>query len=192
MSRPAGMRAAALLLFLVAAGTASAATLRLDAGAAWRSLNDAKIRQTYGTAVSVPFGFDLVFRSGWEAGLHFEWSPTRAGTLGLSDSAARFHLLGLEAAVGREFRLGLFGLYVRAGAGLYHYKQTVTYAYVQDYKVDRFAPAAVIAAGVRGYPWRFLYVSADAKYVVLSVKPYGVAVDLGGWRLGGSLGFVFK
>ncbi len=193
MSRPARHRiAAGLLAGLALAGSASALDWRVEGGAGWRSLNEPGIRRTYGTSVAVPFGFDLILRSGWEAGLRFEWAPTREGALGIYASAARFHLLGLEAAVSRELRPGVVGLYARAGAGLYHYRQTVDYAYVQDYKVDRFAPGAVIAAGLRVYPWPFLYLAADAKYVILGVSPYDVSVDLGGWRLGGSLGFVIK
>lgn len=193
MRRPARLRpAAGLLAGLVLAGSAAALDWRIEGGAGWRRLNEPGIRQAYGTGLAVPLGFDLIFRSGWEAGLRFEWAPTRAGALGIYASPARFHLLGLEAAVGRELRLGVVGLYARAGAGLYHYRQTVDYAYVQDYKVNRFAPGAVIAAGFRIYPWRFLYIAGDAKYVILGVSPYDVPVDLGGWRLGGSLGLVFE
>lgn len=193
MRRPARTRlAAGLLAGLALTATASAMDWRIEGGASWRRLNEPGIRQAYGTGIAVPVGFDLIFRSGWEAGLRFEWAPTRDGVLGVYASDARFHLLGLEATVSRELRLGLVGLYARAGAGLYHYRQTVDYAYVQDYKVDRFAPGAVIAAGLRIYPWPFLYIAADAKYVVLGVSPYDVSVDLGGWRLGGSLGFVIK
>jgi hypothetical protein len=62
---------------------------------------------------------------------------------------------------------------------------------VQDYRINRFAPAGVIAAGLRVYPWRFLFFSADVKYVILPVKPYDQSVDLSGIRLGGGLGFAF-
>lgn len=193
MRRPARLRlAAGLLAGLALAVTASAMDWRLEGGAGWRRLNEPGIRQAYGTGIAVPIGFDLILRSGWEAGLRFEWAPTRDGALGVYASAARFHLLGLEATAGRELRRGIVGLYARVGAGLYHYRQTVDYAYVQDYKVNRFAPGAMAAAGFRIYPWPFLYLAADAKYVVLGVSPYDVSVDLGGWRLGGSLGLVFK
>jgi hypothetical protein len=185
------MAAAALAWAAILAGPVSALTLRFDGSAAWRNLNDAKIRQTYGSSVAVTAGFDLVFRSGWEAGLRIEAAASRAGALGLSASAAEFELWGLDATIGREIRLGAAGFYARGGIGLYHYKQTVDYAYVQDHRVNRFAPAGVIAVGIRFYPWRFLFLSADAKYVVLPVKPYGQAVDLGGIRLGGGLGFAF-
>ncbi len=191
MRRRAAGIAAVLLAGLALAGPAAALDWRLAGGAAWRSLNEPSIRSVYGTSVTVPFGFDLIFRSGWEAGLRFEWGPTRDGVLGLYASPARFRLLGLEATVGRELRTGPLGLYARAGAGLYHYRQTVDYEYVQGFKVDRFAPGAVIAAGFRIYPWPFLYLSGDVKYSVLSVKPYDKRVDLGGWRLGGGLGFRF-
>lgn len=184
MNRALGALAAGLLL----AASAQALDLRIDGSLNWRRLNDAKIRSVYGNGISFTSGFELTTRSGWAAGLRFESAQIREGVLGLAASEARFRLMGLEATAGRELRLGALGLYTRAGLGFYHYKQTVDYVYVQDYKVDRLALGGVIAVAVRAYLFRFLYFTADAKYVVLPVKPYDQTVKLGGWRLGGGLG----
>lgn len=181
----------ALAVGLCLAASAQALDLRIDGSLNWRRLDDAKIRSVYGNGVSFTSGFELTARSGWTAGLRFESAQFREGVLGLSASSARFRLMGLEAAAGRELRLGAFGFAARAGLGLFHYKQTVDYVYVQDYKVDRLALGGVIAAAVRAYLFRFLYLTADAKYVILPVKPYDQAVKLGGWRLGGGLGLRF-
>jgi hypothetical protein len=195
-SRKPGCRAKAgaasvLAVCLLLAVSSQAMDLRIDGSLNWRRLNDAKIRSVYGNGVSFTSGFELTNRSGWAAGLRFESAQYREGVLGLSASKARFRLMGLEATAGRELRLGIFGLYARAGLGLYYYKQTVDYVYVQDYKVDRLALGGVIAAGIRAYLFRFLYFTADAKYVILPVKPYDQSVDLSGIRLGGGLGLRF-
>jgi hypothetical protein len=47
------------------------------------------------------------------------------------------------------------------------------------------------AAGLKFYPWKFIFLSAEAKFVALKVKPYDQSVDLGGWRLLGGLGIAF-
>jgi hypothetical protein len=185
---PAASILAACLLLAV---SAPALDLRLDGSLSWRRLNDAKIHDVYGDGVAFTSGFEVTARSGWAAGLRFESAAYRKGVLGLSASDARFRLMGLEATAGRELRLGAFGLYARAGLAVYHYKQTVDYVYVQDYKVDRLALGGVIAVAVRAYLFPFLYFTADAKYVVLPVKPYGQSVDLSGIRLGGGLGLRF-
>ncbi len=189
MARRAKTGAASILAgCLLLAVSAQAMDLRLDGSLSWRRLNDAKIRNTYGEGVAFTSGFELTTRAGWALGLRFESAASRKGMLGLSASEARFRLMGLEATAGRELRLGAFGLYARAGLAVSHYKQTVDYIYVQDYKVNRLALGGVIAVGVRAYLFRFLYFTADAKYVVLPVKPYDQSVDLSGIRLGGGLG----
>lgn len=169
----------------------SALTIRLGGAFGTRVLNDAKIRDAYGTGVAYSAGAEFGFGRGWTAGLSFESGRTQTGKLGLSASNAQFGLWGLDFTAGYELRLRKFGFFIRAGYGLYHYRQTVEYEYVQDYKVDALASTLVAIAGLKYYPWNFLYLSAGAKFVPLKVKPYDQTVDLGGWRFAGGLGLAF-
>lgn len=179
----------ALTLGLVSA--VSALTLRLGGAFGTRNFNDAKIRETYGGGEAYSAGVEVGLGRGWTAGFSLENGPTLSGKLGLSESNAQFSLWGLDFTAGYELRLRKLGFFIRAGYGLYHYRQTVDYEYVQDYKVDAWASTFVAAAGLKYYPWNFLFLSAGAKYVPLKVKPYDQTVDLGGWRWAAGLGLAF-
>jgi hypothetical protein len=181
--------AAALLLVLGPA--LSALTIRVELTYGPRSIDDALLTATYhpGSVFTPSIEFSLA--AGWFVGLGYETGPEMSGTLGLYKSAARFTLSGLEIYGGYEFRLQSLALFVRGGYGLYSYKQTVDYAYVQDYPIDGTGSAFLAAAGLKFYPWKFIFLSAEAKFVALKVKPYDQSVDLGGWRLLGGLGIAF-
>ncbi len=182
-----------LALLGLAALPAAAFPIVLRGGltAGVRAFDDAGMQTAYGQAnVYCPF-IEAGLASGWTAGIAYEVAPTQTGTLGPYNAAARFRLSGLEVTLGYERSLGMFAAYARAGYGLYHYEQSVDDDFAQDYPIDQNASAMVIAAGMKFSPWRFLFLSAGAKYVSLKVKPYDVSVNLGGWRLQAGIGVAF-
>ena len=71
------------------------------------------------------------------------------------------------------------------------YKQTIESSYI-PFKVDDKKSGVTLAAGLRVYPLDGAYLSLEAKYVPLKVKPIDVEVDLGGWRLALGVGYSFK
>ena len=181
--------AAALLLVLGPA--LSALTIRVGLTYGPRSINDALLTSTYHPGAVFTPSLELGIGKGWFAGVAYESGPKLTGALGLYDSAAVFTLSGLEIYCGYELRLKSIALFVRGGYGPYFYKQTVDYAYVQDHPVEGTRWAAMAAAGLKFYPWKFLYLTIGAKFAALKAKPYDVKVDLGGWRLLAGLGFAF-
>jgi hypothetical protein len=190
LKRPARAAFAAGLILGIGAPL-SALTIRAGLAYGPRSINDALITTTYHPgSVFIP-SLEFAFGKGWFVGAGYETGPEMSGTLGLYGSSARFALSGLEIYGGYEYGMKSFAVFIRGGYGRFSYKQTVDYAYVQDYPVDGTGSAFLAAAGLKYYPWKFIDVSAEAKYVVLKVKPYDQSVDLGGWRLLAGLGFVF-
>ena len=63
--------------------------------------------------------------------------------------------------------------------------------FARGHPVDATRWAWSAGVGVKVYPWKFLFISAGARRVFLSVQPYDRRVDLGGWRLQGGLGLAF-
>ncbi len=190
MSRAARTLLAAALL-LGAGLPLAALTLRLNLAYGTRSVNDALLTSTYKPGPVFAPGLELGFGGGWFAGLAFEPGRTETGTLGVYESPAEFSLSGLELRAGCELRLKAVAFFGAAGFGPYRYKQTVDEAFARDHPVDETRWAGSLGAGLKVYPWKFLFLSAGARFVFLSVKPYDRRVDLGGWRLQGGLGLAF-
>ncbi len=183
------LKAAALLL--VSAPALSALTIRAVLTYGPRTINDALLTATYHPGSVFTPSVELGFGKGWFVGAGYETGPEMTGALGLYDSAAVFTLSGLEIYCGYELRLKSIAIFVRGGYGPYFYKQTVDYAYVQDHPVEGTRWAAMAAAGLNFYPWKFIYLTIGAKFAALKAKPYDGKVDLGGWRLLAGLGFAF-
>jgi len=189
--RVTALLGAALLGLAAVPAPASTLTLRGGITAGIRALDDAGMRTAYGQVyVFCPF-LEIGLASGWTAGIAYEAAASQTGTLGLYEAAARFRMTGLEVTAGYERGFGPFAAYARAGYGLYHYEQTVDDDFARDYPIDHNASTIVIAGGIKFSPWRFLFLSAGAKYVPLKVKPYDVSVNLGGWRLLAGIGLAF-
>lgn len=186
-----GREACAAALILAIGAPLSALTIRGGLSYGPRSINDALLTTTYRPGAVLTPSLEFAFGKGWFAGAAYETGPEMLGTLGFYKSPARFALSGLEIYGGYEFRMKSFALFIRGGSGPYSYKQTVDYIYVQDRPVEGTRWAFLAAAGLKFYPWNFVYISAEAKYIALKVMPYDQSVDLGGWRLQGGLGFAF-
>ena len=181
----------AAVLILGTSAPLAALTLRLGLTFGTRSINDALLTSTYNPGpVFVP-ALELAFRGGWFVGLAYEPGRTETGALGVYDSPAEFSLSGLELRAGYELRLKAVAFQAAAGGGPYAAKQTVDEDFARDHPVDKTGWAWSLGAGFKVYPWKFLFLSAGARYVMLSVKPYDRRVDLGGWRLQGGLGLAF-
>jgi len=185
-------RTALAVAFLIGLGAPlSALTIRAGLAYGPRSINDALLTTTYHPGSVFTPSLELGFGRGWFAGVAYETGPQMSGALGLYDSPAVFTLSGLELFGGYEFRMKSLALFIRGGYGLYSYKQSVDYSYVQDFPADGTGSAFLAAAGLKFYPWKFIFLSAEAKYISLRVKPYDRSVDLGGWRLQSGVGFAF-
>jgi hypothetical protein len=182
----------AAVLILGAGAPLGALTLRFGLAFGTRSINDALLTSTYNPGPVFAPSLELAFGGGWFAGLAYEPGRTETGALGVYDSPAEFSLSGLELRAGYELRLKAVAFTASAGFGPYSYKQNVEdEAFAQDHPVDQTRWGWSVGAGFKVYPWKFLFLSAGARYVGLAVKPYDRRVDLGGWRLLGGLGLAF-
>jgi hypothetical protein len=190
LNRPERLALAAAFLISLGAPL-SALTIRAGLSYGPRSINNELLTTTYRPGSVFTPSFELGFGKGWFAGVAYETGPQMSGKLGLYDSAAVFTLSGLEIYGGYELRLKSFALFARAGYGPYSYKQTVDYTYAEDHPVEGTRWAVTAAAGLKLYPWKFLYLTVGAKFAALKAKPYDGKVDLGGWRLLAGLGFAF-
>jgi hypothetical protein len=191
LNRPGRLALAAAFLISLGAPL-SALTIRAGLSYGPRSINNELLTATYRPGSVFTPSFELGFGEGWFAGAAYETGPRMGGALGLYNSAAVFTLSGLEIYGGYELRLRSLALFVRGGYGPYFYKQTVDYAYAEDHPVEGTRWAATAAAGLKFYPWKFLYLTVGAKFAALKAKPYDGKVDLGGWRLLAGLGFAFS
>jgi hypothetical protein len=185
---------AALLLALVPVARASPrAGIGLRAGA-WYGLqqvNDAKINGVYGKTeayVFLPY-LEARFGPGWTLGAGYEFGYDRNGLIGPYDYTTRLRMSGINILAGYEFRTKSVAVFAQAGLGLYSYTQTIDNPNVTDMPVDARKTTVLAAAGIKYYPADVIFLAFEARYVPLKVKPYDVAVDLGGWRFAVGAGF---
>lgn len=183
-----------LAVFALGLSATSSFAMTIQAGAFFglRKVNDTKIKAAYKDGlVSCPYleigsWKNLVFSIGYEGGYR------EIALLGLYESRAELSVSGIELLVGYEYRISSFALFAKTGYGLYFYRQTVEDEFVKDYAVDSFRSTFVLEGGLKLYPWKFLFVGIEIKYVPLTVKPYDYEVDLGGMRYLVGLGVSFE
>jgi hypothetical protein len=126
-------------------------------------------------------------------GASYESGYEKNGALGVYLNPATLSVQGLDLHAGYELELKPLVLYVKAGLGLYHYVQTIrNNPFTEAYKVDQTKATAVFGAGFKLFPAKFLFLSGEAKYIPLKVRPYDYDVDLGGWRFLAGLGVSFE
>lgn len=189
MNRPA-RTAAALLIILGAPLAAPAMTLHFGVHLGAQTINEAKVKEAYGNGfIHVPY-LQVFVAGNVFLGLSYEGGYEKGALLGVYADQATLTMRGLDLTLGYEIRSKAAAGYLKAGYGLYAYRQTIpTTPFAAARPVDHRRSTAVAAAGVKVYPQKFFYLAAEVKFVPLKVKPYDVAVDLGGWRFLGGLGF---
>lgn len=178
---------------MLASTFSSAFTIQAGAFYGLRKVNDAKIKAAYKDGeVYFPYAEVRAWK-GFTLSAGYEGGYKGTALLGPYNSKAELSVSGMEFLVGYEYRISGFALFAKTGYGLYIYKQTVQDEYVKDYPVDRSQSTIVLKGGLKLYPWKFIFLAFEVKYVPLTVKPYEYEVDLGGMRyllgLGASFDF---
>jgi len=180
------------LISLLGPLAAPALTIQVGVWMGSRTVADAKVKSAYGDGfVYLPYLQAAVWRKLF-VGASYEAGYEKNGVLGVYSNPATLTVIGLDLYLGYEFKFKAIAVYVKAGYGLYRYKQSVrNNPYIAGYEVNHLKSTAVAGAGVKLYPLKFFFISGEAKYVPLKVRPYDLTVDLGGWRFLGGLGFSF-
>lgn len=180
-----------IILFLLLAGTMALAlpAVKIDVGLLYsaRTVSDDAIKDVYGSG-GVFFPYAVV--NAWKGlgfGLGYEGGYSRDGKIGLYQEDTSLKVGGMEAFAAYRFDIGKLAPYVKLGVGSYAYKQVVSGAT----KVDDKKSALSLAAGLRYYVTKGLFLAAEAKYAPLKVKPLEEEVDLGGMRFGAGIGYTF-
>jgi len=187
---PATKPSALLLVLVLTPLAARAVTLRAGVHLGTRTVNDAKVKNAYGDGfVKLPY-LQISLSRHFFLGLAYEGGYKKDGRLGVYNDPAVLTLRGLDLTLGYELRAKWAAAYLQAGYGLCEYRQSIpTTPFSSAHPVNHRQSTAVAAVGVRLYPEKFFYLTAEAKYVPLKVRPYDATVDLGGWRLLAGLGF---
>jgi hypothetical protein len=175
-------------LVLISAG-AEAVEISLGFQAGLRTASGTFIKDVYGNGICY-FPYATVnFGKGFTVGAGYEFGYSRSGKIGLYEEDTTLKVSGIEAFVGYQFSISIVTPYVFVGFGSFSYKQTVDSLAAQpvDFKKSTF----FAAAGLKVSPIKYIYISAEAKYVPLMVKPYEDEVDLGGLRLTAGIGLSF-
>jgi hypothetical protein len=156
-----------------------------------RTVADSKIKDVYGNGAAYFPSLRLGVWKGLEVGTGYEGGYKRNGLIGLYQEKTTLQVTGYEVFAGYGYRINIVEPYVRLGYGFYAYKQTIESSYI-PFKVDDKKSGVTLAAGLRVYPWAGAYLSLEAKFVPLKVKPIDEEVDLSGWRLALGVGYSFK
>ncbi|HUM79761.1 MAG TPA: outer membrane beta-barrel protein [Candidatus Saccharicenans sp.] len=180
------------LAFLTGQGLAAGIKPKIEAGLSFglRTLNNSELKDVYGQGTNFFPSVTLIwkglmFGGGYEAGFK------RDGLIGIYEEPAELTVKGGEIFAGYQLMLRNIAPYIKVGLGFYSYKQVVESEYVSDYPVDGNKTGLIVAGGIKYFPLKRLFISAEVKYGSLKVKPYDLEVDLGGLRLNGGLGFSF-
>jgi hypothetical protein len=177
----------AMLLGLLTVGLQA---LKLDLGLMYssRTVKDADIKDVYRNgAVYFPYAAVNVWK-GLTFGLGYEGGYDRDGKIGLYQESTNLRISGLEFFAAYRFDFGKLSPYLKLGFGSYGYKQIVS----DVTKVDDKKSGVNLAAGLRYYVYKGLFLNAEAKYVPMKVKPLEEEVNLSGMRLGIGAGYTFN
>jgi len=154
-----------------------------------RTVSDSAIKDVYDNGPCYfPYAAINLFK-GFTVGAGYEFGYSREGTIGLFREKTTLEVTGVQAFVGYQYSVSMVTPYVLIGFGSFSYTQTVESEAAQT--VDAKKSTFFVAGGVKIYPMKNVYISAEVKYVPLKVKPIEDEVDLGGLRLMGGLGFTF-
>jgi opacity protein-like surface antigen len=184
------MKKIILLVILLSLAALGLQAMRLDLGLLYsgRTVKDAAIKDVYGNGgVYYPYAALNVWK-GLSFGLGYEGGYDRDGKIGLYQEDTNFTVSGLELFAAYRLELGKFSPYLRLGFGSYAYKQVVS----NVTKVDDTKSGLNLAAGLRYYVSKGLFLAAEAKYVPLKVSPLEEEVDLSGLRFGAGIGYTFN
>lgn len=155
-----------------------------------RTLNNADLKDVYSNGMNIYPSLNLSWH-GLMVGLAYEAGFKREGLIGLYQEQASLTVSGPEFFLGYELSLGPIAPYFKVGYGLYSYNQKISSEYLQDFPVKGTKGSLMFGGGLKIFPVKKLYLTAEARYSQIKVKPYDVEVDVGGLRLNGGLGFRF-
>jgi opacity protein-like surface antigen len=180
------------LAFLAGQSLAAGIKPKIEVGLSFglRTLNNSELKEVYGSGINILPTVTLTWK-GLMIGGGYEAGFKKDGVIGIYEEPAELSVKGGEIFAGYELRLMNIAPYIKVGVGFYSYKQLIDSEYVSDYPVDGNKTGLIIAGGIKYFPLKRLFISAEVKYGSLKVKPYDVEVDLGGLRLNGGLGFTF-
>jgi hypothetical protein len=156
-----------------------------------RTVSDSNINDVYGNGTAYFTSLRFVLGGGLEIGAGYEAGYERNGVIGLYQEKTTLRVTGYEVFAGYGFRIHALEPYLRLGYGRYVYKQEIESGSM-PFKVDDTKSGPTLAAGLRVHPWKGAWLSLEAKYVPLKVKPVDLEVDLGGWRLALGAGYSIK
>lgn len=180
------------LAFLAGQSLAAGIKPKIEVGLSFglRTLNNSELKDVYGQGTNFFPSVTLIWK-GLMLGGGYEAGFKKDGVIGIYEEPAELSVKGGEIFAGYELRLMNIAPYARIGLGFYSYKQLIDSEYVSNYPVDGNKTGLIVAGGIKYFPLKRLFISAEVKYGSLKVKPYDVEVDLGGLRLNGGLGFSF-
>ncbi|HOE14543.1 MAG TPA: outer membrane beta-barrel protein [Candidatus Saccharicenans sp.] len=180
------------LAFLAGQSLAAGIKPKIEVGLSFglRTLNNSELKDIYGQGTNFFPSVSLIWK-GLMIGGGYEAGFKKDGLLGIYQEPAELTVKGGEIFAGYQLRLKNIAPYIKVGVGFYSYKQVVDSEYVSDYPVDGNKTGLIVAGGLKYFPLKKLFISAEVKYGGLKVKPYDTEVDLGGLRLNGGLGLSF-
>jgi len=157
-----------------------------------RMVADPKIRGVYGNGTVYDPFLAVRLWKGLAVGVDYEGGYSRTGKIGTYQEPTSLKVTGSEFFVRYELNLKFVSPFVKVGYGSYSYQQTIESPHIAGHVVDGTKSCPSFAGGLRFFPVKFLFLSAELKYVPLKVKPYEEEVDLGGMRYLVGAGFRFS
>lgn len=172
-------------LITVAAGTARAEGLTIEARGAYFSPTDKAFREIYGYGVS--WGGEISFSisrraSVWAGGDYF----SRVGKLGLTEEETKIRIAPLAAGVKLYLSRARLRPYIGAGAAYFQYKETNNIGTIEKGDIGLVGRAGLL---VMLGPTFFMDIQGG--WSTCSVQPAEIKANLGGLSLGLGLGFEF-
>lgn len=177
-----------LIAIIALTGFLAAANVEVGFMYGLRTMSDSAVKDAYGNGgVFYPY-VDVKLVKGFTLGLGYEGGYSKDADIGQFQDASTLKVSGFELFAAYQFCLKKVQPYIKAGVGFYKYEQSVVG--FSD-KVDDNKAGMVLAGGVKFYPSKGFFLSAEVKYVPLKVQPLDVEVDLGGLRLSAGIGYSF-
>lgn len=177
-----------LCLLLMGLAPAMARAQEIGVFAAWRTVADENIQDTYGSGGVVYFPYlAMALSPKLSVGAGYEAGYKKTGQLGIFAESATLTVQGLEIFANYHFALENIAPYLHFGIGFFSYKQEVDSAYADT--VEEKLVAMTVGGGVKFFLGGGFYAGVEIKYIPIEVQPSTSAVNMSGIRAGLSIGF---
>lgn len=172
-----------LMILVLVSAYSNSATLTGGVGLGLGTMSDSDLCDIYGRGFVYNPYLSFSVSSKFSLGLGYEGGYKKDGNVGIFEDAATLEISGFQLFVKYDLGSGKLIPYLKLGYGYYTVKNDYDSGEMDKYGFSEKGSGLILGAGF-SYPMsKGFFITAEAGYLMLKVKPFTKNVDTGGFRL---------